>query len=78
MKPKVEGEWKWYGTQTLTFEPKDTRLPMATTYEITIPEGARSTLGARLEAKASYKFTTSPARLIASYPARVPAVRPTT
>ena len=67
--PTVEGTWKWYGTQTLTFEPKSKRLPMATSYAMTVPAGTTSVLGGKLAGTERWTFSTATPQVITHYPA---------
>ncbi len=60
--PAVKGQWRWLGTKTLVFEPKDHHLPMATAYTVTIPAGIKSASGLSLAKEVSFHFKTTPLR----------------
>ncbi len=69
LEPQPEdGRWRWLGTKTLVFE-RETRLPMATRYQVTVPAEASSVAGSRLGASRSWTFTTPPPRAVAFHPA---------
>lgn len=73
--PAIEGTWRWIGTKTLTFEfdSKDIdRLPMATEYRITIPEGTSSINGNKLEKSVSWSFRTPTPTMKTYYPSSGP------
>ncbi len=57
--PPLQGEWRWLGTQTVIFQPKE-RLPMATTFEARIPAGTKAVSGASLDADVAFRFSTPP------------------
>ncbi|MSQ82606.1 MAG: hypothetical protein EXR77_06765 [Myxococcales bacterium] len=61
--PTVAGEWRWLGTQTLIFQPKE-RLPMATEYAVVVPMGTRSQTGGALPAEFRFAFRTPAPRLL--------------
>ncbi|MCA9671500.1 MAG: hypothetical protein KC503_38145 [Myxococcales bacterium] len=67
IKPKVDGVYRWVGTRTLLFEPKG-RVPMATTFEMTVPVGTRSTIGGALAKAKTWTFSTPAPRLLVRYP----------
>ena len=67
LNPKVEGKWRWLGTQTLMFVPK-VRFPMATSFTVDIPAGLKSSSGKALAAARHESFETPPPRLEASTP----------
>ena len=68
--PQPQGKWRWLGTQTLMFQPdaEGGRLPMATSYTVTIPAGTKSALGNTLRETKTVTFATSPLQLKSSYP----------
>ncbi|HSM25868.1 MAG TPA: alpha-2-macroglobulin family protein, partial [Anaerolineaceae bacterium] len=69
--PAIEGVWRWIGTKTLTFEFSSEdidRLPMATEYRITVPEGVVSINGNKLEKTVSWTFTTPTPTMKSYYP----------
>ena len=55
----VEGEWNWVGTQTMIFVPKAGRLPMSSSFEITVKGGLKSQTGGVLAHDAKSKFSTA-------------------
>lgn len=68
--PQPQGKWRWLGTQTLMFQPdaEGGRLPMATSYVVTILAGTKSALGNTLRETKTFTFATPPLRLKSSYP----------
>jgi uncharacterized protein YfaS (alpha-2-macroglobulin family) len=67
--PSVPGTWRWLGTQTLIFDAgSGKRLPMATTYRLTIPAGTKSQTGGALAAAKTVTFQTPAVRLIDHWP----------
>jgi hypothetical protein len=68
--PEPPGKWRWLGTQTLMFQPETEggRLPMATSYQVTIPAGTKSALGNTLRETKTFSFATPPPQLENSYP----------
>ncbi len=56
--PEVAGHWRWLGTKTLVFEPKDKRLPMSTEYTVEVPAGTKSVIGQSLASAVTWKFRT--------------------
>ncbi len=59
--PAIEGTWQWVGTKTLRFDYGGTevdRLPMATTYTVTVPAGTVSASGGELAEAVEFTFTT--------------------
>ena len=64
IEPKIEGSFRWSGTDTLIFTPKDLdALPYATRYTVTVTEMAKAQSGERLGAPFSFSFTTPTVRL---------------
>ncbi len=57
--PMPEGKWRWVGAKTLLFEPAE-RLPMATSYEVTVPAGTKSANGSKLAKAKHWTFQTPP------------------
>ncbi|MBI4851651.1 MAG: Ig-like domain-containing protein [Acidobacteria bacterium] len=55
--PQVEGKWRWLGTKTLVFEPKN-RFPMSTEYSVDIDTTIKSALGQSLQTPTKWKFKT--------------------
>jgi uncharacterized protein YfaS (alpha-2-macroglobulin family) len=74
--PEPPGQWRWVGTHTLLFEPA-LRFPMATTYSVEVPAGARSATGGALAAPVRWTFTTPPPGLVSMHPKDEPARRET-
>ncbi|AKU89629.1 alpha-2-macroglobulin domain protein [Vulgatibacter incomptus] len=60
--PEPEGEWRWLGTRTLVFQPTK-RMPMATSFSVTVPEGTRAISGQALADEVKWSFTTPPPAL---------------
>lgn len=61
--PEVPGSWQWIGTRTLRFEHDREifdRLPMATTYTVTVPAGTTSANGGTLAGDYTFSFETPP------------------
>ncbi|MFN8606771.1 MAG: alpha-2-macroglobulin family protein [Vulcanimicrobiota bacterium] len=65
--PSVQGKWRWLGTQTLMFVP-EVRFPMATSFQVEIPAGLKSSSGQTLSASRQESFQTPPPGLQASSP----------
>ena len=63
MTPKLDGKWRWLGTETLVFE-MDPRLPMATEYSVVVPAGTRSLSGNILDAEYRFSFRTPPPEVV--------------
>jgi uncharacterized protein YfaS (alpha-2-macroglobulin family) len=69
LSPSVPGTWRWLGTQTLIFDAgSGKRLPMATTYRLTIPAGTKSQTGGTLAAARTVTFQTPAVRLLDHWP----------
>lgn len=67
--PKVPGTWRWLGTQTLIFDAgSGKRLPMATSYTLTIPAGTKSATNGTLAAAKTVTFQTPTVQLIDHLP----------
>ncbi len=62
-----EGNWRWLGTKTLTFDTKK-RFPMATKFDIRIPAGTKSATGATLQKDVTWSFTTPPPKVLQMIP----------
>lgn len=61
--PALDGAWQWIGTRTLRFDYSGgliDRLPMATTYTVTVPAGTESATGNELTEEVSFAFATPP------------------
>lgn len=69
MTPALEGNWRWLGTQTLVFEPKNNeRLPMATEYKLAVPTTTKAADGSLLAKPVQWSFKTPTLKLQTSYP----------
>jgi alpha-2-macroglobulin len=73
--PQPAGRWRWLGTKTLIFDPDEQRLPMATDFNVTVPAGTRSAVGAATKTPLVWKFSTPPPKLVRQYPEGIPARR---
>ena len=78
LSPSVTGEWKWYGTQTLTFEPQGKTLPMSTAFNLQIPQGTKSANGSTMTSSENWTFSTGTTRMTSHYPEGYQTVKPTT
>ncbi|MDO9173667.1 MAG: Ig-like domain-containing protein, partial [Actinomycetota bacterium] len=61
--PALDGTWQWIGTRTVRFDHSGgsiDRLPMATTYSVTVPAGTESATGNALAEDVTFTFTTPP------------------
>ncbi|MFT7519748.1 MAG: hypothetical protein ACI9MC_001892, partial [Kiritimatiellia bacterium] len=67
MDPQPPGSWRWVGTKTVLFDP-DPRLPMATEYTLTIPEGTSSALDGTLAEAKTWTLRTPPVQVTTWYP----------
>ncbi|MCH7790288.1 MAG: hypothetical protein IH940_12750, partial [Acidobacteria bacterium] len=66
LEPELSGRWIWLGTRTVRFEHSSDlidRLPMATTYTVTVPAGTTSQTGSELAEQVEWTFTTPPPQL---------------
>lgn len=72
--PEVKGSWRWLGTSTLLFEPREgrrrVRFPRATRFEVEVPAGTRSSLGHAIEERIAWTFSTPPPRALVAWPRR--------
>jgi hypothetical protein len=68
--PQPAGRWRWLSAQTLVFQPEAEggRMPMATSYSVSIPTGTKSALGNTLGESKTFNFSTPPPTLKNSYP----------
>jgi len=69
--PDIAGTWQWIGTHTLRFDAASEafdRLPMATTFTVTVPAGTRSAAGGALANEQSFDFTTPPPTVVMLVP----------
>jgi len=65
--PDIAGTWQWIGTRTLRFDAASDafdRLPMATTFSVTVPAGTKSATGGALAKGQSFVFTTPPPTVV--------------
>jgi len=61
--PALPGHWQWIGTSTLRFDATSDlfdRLPMATSYTVTVPAGTASATGGVLADAVTFQFATPP------------------
>jgi len=66
--PPLKGRCRWQGTQVLSFEP-ESRLPIATTFKVTIPAGTTSKVsGAVLSETQAWDFETMRPQIASSKP----------
>ncbi len=72
--PAVAGGWRWIDTRVLAFTANAPRLPMATTYTVTVPTGIRAVAGGTLDVATKGEFSTAPVSIRGHYPHS--AVRP--
>lgn len=66
--PTPEGAWRWIGTDALVFEPTGQRMPMATTYDVTLPADDEAPTGARVDQAQSFTVSTPPLAVSAMVP----------
>jgi uncharacterized protein YfaS (alpha-2-macroglobulin family) len=67
LEPPFSGTYRWMGTKTLTFSPKE-RLPFATSIKATVPAGTRSIDGYVLKEDKGWSFETIRPRLLRHFP----------
>lgn len=65
--PEIEGRWRALGTSTLVLEPAD-RLPGSSDITVQVVAGATMPNGAKVAASFESQVSTSPIRLLRSYP----------
>jgi hypothetical protein len=70
--PALPGKWRWIGTKTLLWESDGPRIPMATTFTVTVPAGTASATGGKLPKAVTWTFATPPPRLLTSHPSYGP------
>ena len=78
LKPAVPGRWRWVGSRTLLFEAGvdgSARMPMATEFSASIPEGILSADGTKLAEPVNWTFRTPPPSLQYAYPTGGPVGR---
>ena len=66
--PEPPGKWRWIGTRTLLFEAAGMRMPMATTYTVTVPAGVKDAAGHALAQETKFTFTTPPPQVRSFHP----------
>jgi len=66
--PAIAGSWRWLDTRILAFTPTASRLPMATTFKVTVPAGVRAASGAALAQATTGEFSTAPVSIHRHYP----------
>ncbi len=59
LEPELPGRWRWLGSSTLLFEPRQ-GFPMATEYRVTVPAGTSAATGAVLGQQVQWTFSTTP------------------
>ena len=78
LKPTVPGRWRWVGSRTLLFEAGvdgSARMPMATEFSASIPEGILSADGTKLADPVKWTFRTPPPSLQYAWPTGGPVGR---
>jgi uncharacterized protein YfaS (alpha-2-macroglobulin family) len=75
LSPQPPGRWRWLGTKTLVFDPEGQRLPMATEFTVSVPEGTHAAAAGATKSAITWKFSTPAPKLLSKYPADVPARR---
>ncbi len=65
--PPIAGTWRWIDTSLVKFTPATGRIPMATSFTITVAAGATAVSGARLAAPAVGTFDMPPVMLKNTY-----------
>ncbi|MBU1221932.1 hypothetical protein KKF34_08075 [Myxococcota bacterium] len=67
IEPKIEGRFRWLGTQVLAFEPS-MRFPYATQYRVNIPKGIKSAVGGVKKDDEFFTFTTPVVKILSFTP----------
>jgi len=67
LEPKAEGRFRWKGSATVSFEPKEP-LKFGTTYKVTVPAGLQSPGGNELKEAYSFEFTTPGPTVVSTVP----------
>jgi NADH-quinone oxidoreductase subunit C len=67
IEPAVEGEYRWLGSQVLTFVPARP-LPLSSTFTVTVPAGVQALDGSALAEAYSFSFETPRVRVARSDP----------
>lgn len=67
IKPTVNGDWRWLGTTTVEFTPKEDLIP-ATTYMVSVPKGITTINGDKTTEDFSWSFETKRPKVISTDP----------
>ena len=67
LSPEVEGRFRWKGTATVSFVPKQP-LRYGTEYKVTVPAGLKAASGKTLEKEAVFSFSTPGPKLLRTIP----------
>ena len=67
IEPPIAGEWKWIGSSTIEFVAKD-RLPLSTSFKLTVPAGVQALDGSTLAQPHSWRFSTAVPELKSTVP----------
>jgi hypothetical protein len=67
IEPAYAGAYRWMGTKTLAFVPKE-KLPFATEIKLTVPAGTRSVDGYALKQDFTWSFKTIRPKLLQYFP----------
>jgi uncharacterized protein YfaS (alpha-2-macroglobulin family) len=65
--PTLEGEYRWLGSQVLTFVPASP-LPLSSSFTVTVPAGTKALDGSELAEEVSFTFDTPRVRVARSDP----------
>lgn len=67
IEPAIDGEWRWLGSATVEFVPREP-APLATVYTVRVPAGLTALDGSRLEDAFRYTFETARPRAVSGTP----------
>ena len=67
IEPAAEGRFRWKGTATVSFEPKEP-LKFGTTYKVKVPAGLKSPGGNELKEAYTFEFTTPGPTVVSTIP----------
>jgi hypothetical protein len=67
--PAVAGQYRWMGTRTVSFAPKEP-LPFGSEFKVAVPAGTRSLDGYVLKEERAWTFTTMRPRVVRTVPDR--------
>ncbi len=67
IEPAVDGEYRWLGSQVLTFVPARP-LPLSSSFAVTVPAGVKALDGSELAAEYAFAFETPRVRVARSDP----------